>query len=74
MGGFFYTTKAGDMWDYIAWMVYGSEFMVEVLYAAIENTELLETYIFESGIKVWCPYVDTNVTAEDEVPPWRDNG
>lgn len=74
MGGYYYITKAGDMWDYIAWTVYGNEFMVEVLYAAVENRELLETYIFESGVKVWCPYVNTNITEEADVPAWRDNG
>ena len=25
MGGYIYRTKQGDMWDYIAWKVYGDE-------------------------------------------------
>lgn len=72
MGGFYYTTKSGDMWDYIAWKVYGSEFMVGTLYEAPENVELLEIYIFDSGVKVWCPAVSAEAV-EDEGPDWRDN-
>ena len=70
MGGYYYTTKAGDMWDYIAWVVYGDERQMEILLQAEENALLIETYIFSAGIKVWCPHVAGTGTAE-HLPPWR---
>lgn len=69
MGGCFYTTKSGDMWDQIAWVVYGDERFVETLMRAEENRELLEIYIFSDGIQVWCPYVEE--TEQDDEPVWR---
>lgn len=72
MGGFYYTTQSGDMWDFIAWKVYGTEMMIGTLMEAKENIDILETYIFESGVKVWCPYVNSE-EIEDESPDWRDN-
>ena len=72
MGGYYYTTAQGDMWDYIAWKVYEDESFIQTLLSADENRELLETYIFSAGIKVWCPYVEVDDTnEEEEVPDWR---
>ena len=71
MGGFYYTTKQGDMWDYIAYNVYGDEYMVDILYKA--NSEYLDTYIFDAGCRIWCPEVDSENDEDiDEVPDWRD--
>jgi phage tail protein X len=70
MGGYYYTTKQGDMWDYIAWQVYGDYSMVQTLMEA--NREHLLTYIFSQGIKIWCPYVEEEETSSDE-PDWRDS-
>ena len=72
MGGCYYTTKQGDMWDYIAWVVYGNEQMVEVLLNAEENREIMETYIFSAGVKVWCP-AGIETSALEGRPPWRDD-
>lgn len=71
MGGYYYTTKAGDMWDYIAWIVYGNEMLMGTLLQAEENRELMTTYIFSAGVKVWCPKIVNEGTAE--LPPWRDS-
>ena len=71
MGGYYYTTKAGDMWDYIAWIVYGNEMLMGTLLQAEENRELMTTYIFSAGVKVWCPKIDNGGMAE--LPPWRDS-
>ena len=30
MGGYYWTTKEGDMWDLIAWKVYGDESRVDL--------------------------------------------
>lgn len=70
MGGYYYTTKAGDMWDYIAWAVYRDEKQMEILLQAEENALLIETYIFSAGVKVWCPPV-SGVGIAENLPPWR---
>lgn len=72
MGGYYYETKQGDMWDYIAWKVYKNEKMIGVLLNAPENREIMTTYIFSAGVKVWCPAVAEQATAS-QVAPWRDN-
>jgi phage tail protein X len=71
MGGYYYTTKQGDMWDYIAWKVYGDETQVELLLNAEENRTIMEEYIFSAGVQVWCPELDEQET-ENDVAPWRD--
>ena len=45
MGGYYYTTEQGDMWDFIAWKVYKNEKMIETLMKAEENRKLLDIYI-----------------------------
>lgn len=70
MGGYYYTTSQGDMWDAIAYMVYGDERKVDILYEA--NPRYIGELIFDAGIKIWCPEVDED--SEDEnVPDWRDD-
>lgn len=51
MGGYYYTTKTGDMWDYIAWKVYGDERRMEILLRAEENAALIDVYMFSAGEK-----------------------
>jgi phage tail protein X len=72
MGGYYYVTKQGDMWDYIAWKVYGDERQFELLLTCEENRELLDIYIFSAGTRVWCPEVSDN-TSLLSVAPWRDS-
>lgn len=78
MGGYWYTTKEGDTWDYIAWKVYGDEYKVPILMQAQENYNILEEYIFSAGIKVWCPEIEADTDDDDEdtgsIPTWRDEG
>lgn len=72
MGGFTYTTRQGDMWDYIAWKVYGDEAFVDVLYW--ENPKYLETFIFDEGVELYCPEVEINDNDDDEdAPDWLDD-
>lgn len=71
MGGYYYTTKAGDMWDYIAWVVYGNEMLMGTLLQTEENRELVTTYLFSAGIKVWCPRIDDDGSGA-KLPPWRE--
>ena len=64
MGGFTYTTKQGDMWDYIAWRVYGDESLVYLLYR--ENPKYLDTFIFDEGVKLYCPEDEDDEDAEED--------
>lgn len=72
MGGYYYITRQGDMWDYIAWVVYGDEKMIGTLLGAEENADIMATYIFSAGVKVWCPEV-TGQNALSISAPWRDS-
>lgn len=71
MGGYYYTTEQGDMWDYIAWKVYGDEMLIGKLMEAPENRKLLQTYMFSQGTEVWCPYIEEN-SEDTDWPDWRD--
>lgn len=71
MGGYYYTTEQGDMWDYIAWKVYNDEMLMGKLMEAPENRKLLQIYMFSQGTEVWCPYVEANSDDTDS-PDWRD--
>ncbi len=72
MGGYYYVTKQGDMWDHIAWKVYKNEKMIEVLLNAEENRKIMATYIFSAGVEVWCPLVAEQAAPADTAP-WRDS-
>lgn len=70
MGGCTYTTKQGDMWDYIAWQIYGDESYVSVLYRA--NPQYLDTYLFGDGCEIYCPKLDMEGDEDGSIPEWRD--
>lgn len=70
MGGYSYITDEGDMWDFIAWKVYGDEAYTTTLLEAKENYDILDTYIFSAGVSVWCPYVESD---EDDTPEWDED-
>lgn len=72
MGGYYYTTKQGDMWDYIAWKVYGDEKMAGTLLGAEENREIMDIYIFSAGTRVWCPEAAGQATVSG-LAPWRES-
>ena len=64
-----YTTKSGDMWDAIAYEVYGSTEYTGKLMRA--NTEYVDTYVFPPGVVLTVPDLgDNDVTASD-LAPWR---
>ncbi len=70
MGGMVYRTSQGDMWDYIAWKVYGDESYVNVLYNA--NPGYLKVFIFDDGFEIICPEVSPGNDGTD-APEWRDS-
>ncbi len=62
-----YITIQGDMWDSIAYRLYGSEKYVGILMQA--NVELLDIFIFGAGTVLTIPELD--VEEETEMPSWR---
>ena len=63
-----YTTVQGDMWDLIAYKVYGNEkYMADLLKA---NETHRDVAVFPQGVALNCPDV-VSVTA-GTLPPWRD--
>ena len=62
-----YTTAAGDMWDAIAYRVYGAEKYMAQLMAA--NPAHAKTLVFGGGVELVVP--DIEITAAFTLPPWR---
>ena len=62
-----YSTIQGDMWDSIAYKVYGNELY---MYALIEaNQKYRDLSIFPAGIKLKLPKISKGSTRA--VPPWK---
>lgn len=62
-----YTTIQGDMWDAIAFKVYGRESAMTVLLRA--NPAHHKTAVFLAGVKLQCPNITRGNLAF--LPPWR---
>lgn len=62
-----YTTVQGDMWDWIAFRVYGREGCMAQLLQA--NEEHREVTVFPAGVKLTCP--DIPAESSQILPPWR---
>ena len=62
-----YTTIQGDMWDLIAFKVYGKEAYISKLLEA--NEDLREITVFPSGVEIICPEADAETSSI--LPPWR---
>ncbi|MUV06885.1 phage tail protein [Planococcaceae bacterium Storch 2/2-2] len=63
-----YRTVQGDMWDSIAYKLYGSErYMVDLLRA---NQEHRKYYVFPANVMLDVPDVDT--TEMIPAPPWEE--
>ena len=66
-----YVTKLGDMWDEIAYNELGDEsFIVELMAANLDHAD---TVIFDSGIELTIPDVETTqqTGVDSSLPPWR---
>ena len=63
-----YTTKQGDVWDKIAYEVYGDEEYTGWLME--NNFPLLDTFVFDAG---WSsrPRPRPEQTAANDLPIWR---
>ena len=62
-----YITSQGDMWDSIAYKLYGTEAGMNALLEA--NQEAARTVVFPSGVVLAVPDYTPPVT--DTLPPWR---
>lgn len=63
-----YTTIQGDMWDLIAYKVYGNERYINLLLEA--NQKHRNTAIFSAGVVLTCPDIHADYLPEF-LPPWR---
>ena len=62
-----YTTIQGDMWDSIAYKVYGSEAGINTLLEA--NQEYADVVVFSANIALQVPeYI---APESSRLPPWR---
>lgn len=62
-----YTTMQGDMWDGIAYRLFGDCAIAPQIMAL--NPQYLEHYIFPQGIVLQLP--DPDLTVSDPLPPWK---
>ncbi len=62
-----YTTIQGDMWDSIAYKLYGDEKYMGLLMQ--NNLELLDIFIFSSGTVLNVPELESE--SEADMPSWR---
>lgn len=63
-----YTTIQGDMWDSIAYKLYGDVKYTDILIRA--NIKHHRTYIFSAGIVLNVPDVDKSIQLSS-LPPWK---
>lgn len=62
-----YTTIAGDMWDVIAYKVFGDESYTDKIMK--ENPRYRHLVVFPAGITLSMP--DTAVQVSADLPPWK---
>lgn len=62
-----YVTKQGDMWDSIAYDLYGTEEGMNVLLDA--NIQYRNIVVFSSGVVLDVP--EYNKPKSSNLPPWR---
>ena len=63
-----YSTIQGDMWDLIAYKVYGNERYINLLLEA--NQEHRNTAVFSAGVVLTCPDIPPD-TLPEFLPLWR---
>lgn len=62
-----YTTIQGDMWDSVAYKVYGSEAGINALLEA--NQEYADAVVFTANVVLQVP--DYTASESSSLPPWR---
>ena len=66
-----YVTEQGDMWDAIAYKVYGDENKIATLVEA--NPKYRDIFVFPAGVELTVPEIADEEKAEvsADVPIWR---
>lgn len=64
-----YTTVQGDMWDSIAYKIFGNVAATDQLMAL--NQQHLHTYIFSAGIVLTLPETKTESEQPTGMVPWK---
>lgn len=64
-----YTTKLGDTWDVISFLMYGSEIFVQELVTA--NWEYRDVGIFGGGAMLKIPQITAMQRDNANLPLWR---
>lgn len=62
-----YTTVSGDMWDSIAFKVFGNERYTDKLIKC--NLQYRDVFVFPAGVVLFLPDPETEVSAA--LPPWK---
>lgn len=62
-----YTTRQGDTWDLIAWLIYGDEGYAQAMMRL--NSQYIDTLTFDGGVELELPpYV---ADTPKGLPPWK---
>ena len=62
-----YTTRQGDTWDMIAWLVYGYEGYAQTMMRL--NPAYIDTLIFDGGVELELPPQVAEMP--ENLPPWK---
>lgn len=65
-----YTTKSGDVWDRIAYDVYGDELKMDWLLE--NNIKLVHIVVFDAGTVINTPELPETETTQTAMPAWRE--
>nr|DAW26580.1 MAG TPA: tail protein [Caudoviricetes sp.] len=63
-----YTTVQGDMWDAIAYKIFGNELYMNELLEA--NNDYRNVAVFPAGIVLTVPKINT-IQSSKILPPWK---
>lgn len=63
-----YTTVQGDMWDAIAYKIFGNELCMNELLEA--NNDYRNVAVFPAGIVLTVPEINT-IQSSKILPPWK---
>lgn len=62
-----YTTKNGDVLDWIVWKHYGT---LSVIEEVLKANPAVTDEVLKAGIKIKLPYVDTALKSDKEIRLW----
>jgi phage tail protein X len=66
-----HTTKAGERWDLLAWQYYGDATEYSPIIMANPNVPIES--VFDAGISIAIPILQTSAVATTNLPPWKQS-